>query len=85
MTKTGQAHQPISELVEIYHRLSPTARAALWGLIALETILIAAAERDINRRAASSIRGPKFLWRALATQNLIGPAAYYGLGRRRSR
>jgi hypothetical protein len=25
------------------------------------------------------------LWRALATQNVIGPAAYYGFGRRRGR
>jgi hypothetical protein len=76
---------PISELVELYDRLSPTARRALWTLVAFEIVLIAAAERDIQRRPADKIRGPKLLWRAVATQNVIGPAAYFGLGRRRSR
>ena len=81
----GTPRNLISELVELYDRLSPTARRALWTLVALEIVLIAAAERDIQRRPADKIRGPKLLWRAVATQNVIGPAAYFGLGRRRSR
>jgi hypothetical protein len=72
----------ISELIGFYRGLSPTARRAVWALLAIEAILVAAAERDIQRRPASGIRGPKLLWRAIATQNIIGPAAYFGLGRR---
>jgi hypothetical protein len=83
--KRGRARHPISELVQFYERLSPAARRALLALVGLEIVLIAAAERDIQRRPADKIRGPKLLWRALATQNIIGPAAYLILGRRRSR
>ena len=75
----------ISELRELYDRLSPAARRALWALAALEMVLIGAAERDIQRRPAEKVRGPKLLWRAVATQNVIGPAAYFVLGKRRSR
>jgi hypothetical protein len=82
MTQRGSRH-PIGELQELYRRLSPGARQALWTLVALEVVLIASAERDIQRRPAAEIRGPKLLWRAVATQNVIGPAAYFILGKRR--
>ncbi|HEX3978861.1 MAG TPA: hypothetical protein VGG07_11555 [Solirubrobacteraceae bacterium] len=75
--------QPIRTLVTQYRRLGPTGRRLVWGLLALEVVLITMAERDIQRRPAEGIRGPKLLWRAVATQNVIGPAAYYGVGRRR--
>jgi hypothetical protein len=77
--------RPIRELVTQYHRLSPTARRVVWALLAFEAVLIGVAERDIQRRPADRIRGPKLLWRAVATQNVIGPAAYYGFGRRAGR
>jgi hypothetical protein len=75
--------EPIRELVTQYRRLSPTGRRVVWALLAFEAVLIGVAERDIQRRPAERIRGPKLLWRALATQNVVGPAAYYGFGRRR--
>ena len=37
---------------------------------------------DIKRRPADQIRGPKWMWRALAVVNLIGPVSYFALGRR---
>ena len=74
-----------SDLVKLYRGLSPAARVAVWVLLAVEVVLIAATQRDIQRRPADRIRGPKLLWRVIATQNVIGPAAYYGLGRRRGR
>jgi hypothetical protein len=58
---------------------------ALWALLAFEAILIAFTQRDIQRRPAAEIRGPKLLWRLIATQNVIGPAAYFGFGRRSPR
>ena len=77
--------RPLRELAKQYNRLSPTARRAVWALLAFEVVLIGVAERDIQRRPAERIRGPKLLWRAVATQNVIGPAAYYGFGRRPER
>jgi hypothetical protein len=80
-----RAQKAISELVTLYGGLSPAARRAVWVLLASEAVLIAAAERDIQRRPADRIRGPKLLWRAVATQNVIGPAAYFGLARKGAR
>lgn len=78
------AKKPI-DVVNLYHGLSPAARIAVWVALVLELVLIAAAERDIQRRPAENIRGPKLLWRLVATQNVVGPAAYFGLGRRDAR
>ena len=72
-----------SDLIKLYRGLPPAARVAVWVLLAFEVVLIATAERDIQRRPAGRIRGPKLLWRVVATQNVVGPAAYYSLGRRK--
>lgn len=72
-----------TDLVKLYKGLSPAARAAVWVLLAFEVVLIAMTQRDIHRRPADRIRGPKLLWRVIATQNVIGPAVYFGVGRRR--
>jgi hypothetical protein len=77
---TGQSR--LAKLVEFYQGLSPAAQRALWVLLAVEVVLITAAQRDIQRRPADEIRGPKLLWRLIATQNVVGPAVYFGFGRR---
>jgi hypothetical protein len=74
-----------SKLRSFYRGLSPRSRRVLWVLLGAEAVLIAATERDIHQRPASAVRGPKLLWRVIATQNVIGPAAYFGIGRRSSR
>jgi hypothetical protein len=74
---------PIRELTRLYRGLSRAQRRALLGALALEGALIALTERDIARRPADRIRGPKLLWRIVATQNVVGPAAYAFVGRRR--
>ena len=50
------------------------------GLIAASLATVAFAERDINRRAASEIRGSKLLWRAVSL-NALGALAYLKWGR----
>jgi len=71
-----------SKLGEFYRGLSPRARVGLWVLVVIEVILIVAAQRDIQSRPAAGIRGPKLLWRVIATQNVVGPAVYYMFGRK---
>jgi hypothetical protein len=39
--------------------------------------------RDLRRRPASAVRGPKRLWRVWATTNTTGSLAYWLVGRRR--
>jgi len=72
----------MAKLLDWYRGLSPGMQRALWVLLVLEVVLIAAAQRDIQQRPAAEIRGPKLFWRLVATQNFIGPAAYFGLGRK---
>lgn len=74
----------IAEVTDRYRGLSPAAQRAVWALLAVEAVLIAATQRDIQRRPADRIRGPKLLRRVIATQNVVGPAAYFALGRRGS-
>ncbi len=39
--------------------------------------------RDLRRRPAAAVRGPKRLWRVWATMNTTGSVAYWLFGRRR--
>jgi hypothetical protein len=43
--------------------------------------LVAAGERDIQRRPAEQVRGSKLFWR-LACLNALGAASYFRWGRR---
>jgi hypothetical protein len=80
----ASVNRRISELTALYRGFGPAARRAVLVLFGIELVVIAAIERDIGRRPATRIRGPKLLWRVVATQNLVGPAAYLILGRRRT-
>ena len=62
-------------------------RMILAGLV-LEGIIKVAALRDLKRRPADQVRGPKWLWGGvIVAANSAGlvPAAYFVLGRRRDR
>jgi hypothetical protein len=62
--------------------LSPPQRATAVGVLAVALPLIAAAQRDLQRRPESEVRGPKWIWR-LVCLNGLGALAYFRLGRRR--
>lgn len=55
------------------------------GIVVLATVqlgLLISAERDIQRRPAALIRGPKTRWRLLCLINFLGPLSYFTFGRR---
>ena len=83
-SRASEAPSRRSKLVDFYCGLSPKGRLGLWVLVAVEAVLIGVAERDIHRQPAANLRGPKLLWRVIATQNVIGPALYFAIGRRSS-
>lgn len=66
-----------------WSELSPTARTAIVGLGAVEVVLTTVAMRDLRRRDAAAVRGPKALWKALSVVQPVGPVAYLLWGRRR--
>ena len=56
-------------------------KAATIALGAVSVALIAFAERDLQRRPARQIRGPRLLWR-LVSLNAVGALGYLRWGRR---
>lgn len=40
--------------------------------------------RDLRRRPADQVRGPKWVWIPAMSVNFVGPIAYFLVGRRRS-
>jgi len=49
----------------------------------VEVALLVATLVDLKRRPAVDIKGSKRMWTALAFVNIIGPVAYFTIGRRR--
>ena len=62
--------------------LSPRARAAIVVGGIAEAIITVIALRDLRRRPAASVRGPKVLWLPVFAVQPFGPIAYFFLGRR---
>ena len=60
--------------------MSPPQRAAVIGVLAVALPLIAAAQRDLQRRPESEVRGKKWVWR-LVCLNALGALAYFRWGR----
>lgn len=50
----------------------------------VQITLAALALRDLRRRPAALVRGPKKLWYAICAVNFIGPLAYFSVGRLRA-
>jgi hypothetical protein len=68
--------------LEDFKALSPARRVVVSALVAAALALVAAAERDIQRRPADQVRGSKALWRLVCT-NALGAVGYFSWGRRR--
>jgi hypothetical protein len=63
-----------SDLTSTQQRLIAVAGAA-------EVVLTTVAMRDLHRRPASAVRGPKLLWRLACVVQPVGPLAYLVVGR----
>jgi hypothetical protein len=61
--------------------MSPARRRVALVLISISLGLVAAAERDLQRRPDAQVRGSKLLWR-LVCLNALGAAGYFLWGRR---
>jgi len=64
---------------------SKRSRKMIVGTGVVEVALLMAAIIDIKRRPADQIRGSKRMWTGLALVDIVGPLAYFTLGRRRQR
>jgi hypothetical protein len=63
--------------------LNGKRKVILLVVLVVHVILARFTLRDLRRRPASAVRGPKRLWRVWATTNTTGSLAYWLVGRRR--
>ncbi len=66
-----------------FNEYSPAGQLRISALILFSIGLVAAAERDLQRRSADQVRGSKSLWR-LVCLNALGAVGYFRWGRRRA-
>jgi hypothetical protein len=62
--------------------LTSAQRGAISVGGAIELVLTTAALRDLARRPADRVRGPKVLWALSTVVQPFGPLAYFAVGRR---
>ena len=67
-----------------WKEMSPSGRAGIIITAIVQMSLLVAAQRDISRRPAELVNGPKAAWRAASFINFIGPMGYFVFGRKRS-
>lgn len=67
-----------------WKEMSPSGKAGMIVTAIMQVSLLVAAQRDISRRPAELINGPKAAWRAASFINFIGPMGYFVFGRKRS-
>jgi hypothetical protein len=66
-----------------WKEMSPAARTGTILIGIAQVALMLAAQRDISRRPAELINGPKAAWRMGALINFVGPMGYFVFGRKR--
>jgi hypothetical protein len=67
-----------------WKEMSPGAKMGTIVTGLVQVSLLVAAQRDISRRPAELINGPKAAWRAASFVNFIGPMGYFIFGRKHS-
>jgi hypothetical protein len=67
-----------------WSELSRCSRRLIVVTGVVEGALLVATLIDIKRRPADQINGSKRMWTALAFVNIVGPIAYFAIGRRRA-
>jgi hypothetical protein len=63
-----------------FKELSPARRAGAIVAFVISLGIVAAAQRDIQRRTDSEVRGTRLVWR-LVSLNAVGALAYFRWGR----
>jgi hypothetical protein len=71
----------MEKAIDDFKKLSPVRQVLVVVLAAVGFALIGVAQRDIQRRPADEVHGPKLIWR-LVSLNMLGAIGYLRWGRR---
>jgi hypothetical protein len=66
-----------------WKEMSPSAKTGTILVGIVQMSLLVAAQRDISKRPAAMINGPKAAWRAASFINFVGPMGYFIFGRKK--
>jgi len=80
MGHLGKCHQNKKH----WNELTTGQRTRVVSLAAVQIALQTAAIRDITKRPADQIKGPKAAWVAGTFINFFGPIVYFAFGRRKA-
>ena len=72
----------MSSMKKRWSDLTPGQKRAVCVAGALEAAATVAAWRDLAKRPAEDVRGPKAVWRLASVVQPVGPLAYFAVGRR---
>jgi hypothetical protein len=64
-------------------KLDQRGRAVVIALTAAQAVIGTLTVRDISKRPAEHVRGPKLFWKIWGGTNTLGSAAYWVFGRRK--
>ncbi|MDH2416551.1 hypothetical protein [Nocardioides sp. CER19] len=64
-------------------KLTQSQKRMVGAAVVVQLVVGLLTLRDISRRPADRVRGPKWLWRIAGTANTSGSAAYWLIGRKR--
>ena len=65
--------------------LTEQQKRILGVALAAHVLMAALTLRDLRRRPAAGVRGPRWVWGVAATANTLGSLSYWLFGRRRAR
>lgn len=64
--------------------LNPTQRVFVVIGAIVQIALLVLAQRDLAKRPAEQVRGPKGVWRMATMVNFVGPIAYFLWGKKKA-
>jgi hypothetical protein len=72
----------MSKSTKSWSDLTSSHKRAVYVMGALEVVVTAVALRDLAKRPAKDVRGPKAAWALMSFVQPVGPLAYFAIGRR---
>ncbi|ACL38969.1 MULTISPECIES: membrane protein [Pseudarthrobacter] len=80
----GKNKTRVARKKKTWKEMSPSSKAGTIIVAIVQLSMLVAAQRDISKRPAALINGPKGAWRAASFINFVGPMGYFIFGRKRS-
>lgn len=80
----GKNKTRVARKKKTWKEMSSSSKAGTIIVAIVQLSLLVAAQRDISKRPAALINGPKGAWRAASFINFVGPMGYFIFGRKRS-